>query len=54
MPHMDAPDAMWTLDICLEQSEPWPISFSQPVDWPENFQVGRGRLGRSNPGRSQP
>jgi hypothetical protein len=38
MPHMDAPQAKWTLDICLDQSEPWPISFSQPVSWPEEFQ----------------
>ena len=38
-PHMDAPSAKWTLDICLEQSEPWPISFSQPVPWPEDFRI---------------
>ena len=34
-PHMDAPSAKWTLDICIEQSEPWPIHFSQIVPWPE-------------------
>lgn len=38
-PHMDAPSAKWTLDICLEQSEPWPIYFSQCVPWPEKFQL---------------
>lgn len=34
-PHLDAPLAKWTLDICLNQSEPWPIHFSQIVPWPE-------------------
>ena len=34
-PHMDAPNAKWTLDICLAQSKEWPIYFSQVVDWPE-------------------
>lgn len=38
-PHMDAPSAKWTLDICLDQSEPWPISFSQVVPWPEDFRL---------------
>ena len=40
-PHMDAPSAKWTLDICIDQSEPWPIHFSQIVPWPED----RGELG---------
>lgn len=35
--HMDAPEAKWTLDLCLEQSEPWPIHFSRIVPWPEDF-----------------
>ena len=34
-PHIDAPCAKWTLDICLNQSGPWPIHFSQVVPWPE-------------------
>jgi hypothetical protein len=34
-PHMDAPNAKWTLDVCLAQSAPWPIHFSQVVPWPE-------------------
>ncbi|MEH6589988.1 MAG: hypothetical protein V7746_07035 [Halioglobus sp.] len=36
-PHMDAPNAKWTLDICLDQSASWPINFSQTVPWPEKF-----------------
>ena len=36
--HMDAPEAMWTLDICIEQSATWPIHLSQRVPWPENFE----------------
>lgn len=31
--HMDQPVSMFTLDYCIDQSEPWPISFSDPVDW---------------------
>lgn len=34
-PHLDAPSAKWTLDMCIDQSEPWPIHFSQIVPWPE-------------------
>lgn len=34
-PHLDAPSAKWTLDICIDQSEPWPIYLSQIVPWPE-------------------
>lgn len=34
-PHLDAPSAKWTLDICIDQSDPWPIHFSQIVPWPE-------------------
>ena len=33
--HMDAPIAKWTLDICVDQSRPWPIHFSKVVPWPE-------------------
>ena len=32
--HMDAPDAGFTIDICLKQSEVWPIYVSKVVDWP--------------------
>jgi hypothetical protein len=33
--HLDAPVSKWTLDYCIEQSAPWPISFSNVVPWPE-------------------
>jgi len=33
-PHLDSPSAKWTLDMCVSQSDPWPISFSQVVPWP--------------------
>ena len=35
--HMDAPQAKWTLDLCIEQSAPWPIHLSQVVPWPEGL-----------------
>ncbi len=34
--HQDAPWAKWTLDLCIDQSEPWPIHFSQIRPWPED------------------
>lgn len=34
-PHLDAPSAKWTLDLCLAQSSPWPVYFSQVTPWPE-------------------
>lgn len=40
-PHMDAPNAKWTLDICIEQSQEWPIYFSQVQEWPENFALSQ-------------
>jgi len=27
-----------TLDVCIDQSEIWPIHFSQAITWPEDFQ----------------
>jgi hypothetical protein len=33
--HMDAPQAKYTLDICIDQSQPWEIHFSRIVPWPE-------------------
>lgn len=33
--HMDAPEAKWTLDLCLGQSKPWPIYISQIQPWPD-------------------
>lgn len=40
-PHLDAPTAKWTLDLCLEQSSPWPVYFSQVVPWPEVCQYSK-------------
>ena len=34
--HMDAPEAKWTLDVCIDQSAPWPIHFSRVQPWPES------------------
>lgn len=34
-PHIDAPTAKWTLDVCIDQSDLWPIHFSQIVPWPD-------------------
>ena len=34
-PHMDEPVSMYTLDYCIDQSGPWPIHFSNLVDWPD-------------------
>lgn len=36
--HLDAPLAKYTLDVCIEQSHPWPIYFSQVQAWPEDFE----------------
>jgi hypothetical protein len=33
--HLDAPLAKWTLDVCIDQSAPWPIHLSQVIPWPE-------------------
>lgn len=35
--HQDAPWAKWTLDICIDQSEPWPIHFGKVQPWPEHM-----------------
>jgi len=32
--HMDAPLSKWTLDVCLDQSEQWPIYIGQVEPWP--------------------
>jgi hypothetical protein len=39
-PHMDSPEAKWTLDLCVRQSAPWPIHFSQVCAWPEDEREG--------------
>jgi hypothetical protein len=35
--HMDAPSATFTLDLCIDQSTPWPIHSSRVVPWPVDF-----------------
>ena len=40
--HLDSPSAKWTLDICLDQSEPWPIQFSQILPWPDPMEFAGG------------
>ena len=32
-PHLDAPNAKWTLDLCVNQSGPWPLYISQVQSW---------------------
>jgi len=32
--HMDAPQAKWTLDLCIDQSGPWPIHIGPVQPWP--------------------
>ncbi len=34
--HQDSPSAKWTLDLCIDQSDPWEIHFSQVLPWPEH------------------
>jgi hypothetical protein len=34
--HMDAPRAKWTLDLCIDQSAPWPIYLSEVQPWPDS------------------
>lgn len=41
--HLDAPVSKWTLDFCIDQSESWPIAFSEVVPWPEDFDGGNER-----------
>ncbi len=36
-PHMDAPSAKWTVDLCISQSAPWPIHFSRILPWPQDW-----------------
>lgn len=35
-PHLDSPQAKWTLDLCLDQSGPWPIHLSDVQPWPDS------------------
>jgi hypothetical protein len=40
--HLDAPFAKWTLDVCVDQSAPWPIHFGPVEPWPEPGSYGSG------------
>ena len=33
-PHLDDPQAKFTLDVCLDSNVDWPIFVSEPVAWP--------------------
>jgi hypothetical protein len=48
--HRDAPVAKWTVDICLEQSAPWPLHVGPVGPWvdPLDETVDQGSI-RSNP-----
>jgi len=37
--HLDAPQAKWTFDLCVDQSAPWPIHFSDVRPWPERDEL---------------
>ncbi len=34
-PHLDSPASKWTLDICIDQSEAWPLHIGKVIDWPK-------------------
>jgi hypothetical protein len=36
--HMDSPEAKWTLDLCINQTQPWPIHFSQTQPWASSLE----------------
>ena len=40
--HMDAPNAKWTLDLCIDQSSAWPIQISNVCDWPVELDCSSG------------
>jgi hypothetical protein len=39
--HLDAPQAKWTFDLCIDQSAPWPIYFSDVRPWPDRDELSR-------------
>jgi hypothetical protein len=39
--HMDSPKAKWTLDLCIRQTQAWPIHLSQVVPWPNPARYAR-------------
>lgn len=44
-PHLDAPSAKWTLDLCLAQNLEWPIHFGKVRPWPTAANVNEERSG---------
>lgn len=46
--HLDAPEAKWTIDHCLDRSpHHWPIEISETIDWPDGRWLG-GSFDRRN------
>ena len=37
--HLDAPQAKWTFDLCVDQNAPWPIHFSDVRPWPDRDEL---------------
>jgi hypothetical protein len=33
-PHLDSPDSMWSLGVCIRADRPWPIHCSRTIHWP--------------------
>ncbi|MEH6604223.1 MAG: hypothetical protein V7711_01465 [Pseudomonadales bacterium] len=40
-PHLDAPFAKWTLDMCISQSDIWPIYIAQVAPWPQPSDISK-------------
>lgn len=36
--HLDSPEAKWTLDLCVNQTQAWPIHFSRVQPWPTSWE----------------
>jgi hypothetical protein len=51
-PHLDAPEAKWTLDLCVNQSAPWPLYVSQVVPWPLDGEMWRDQSWKDSLTRS--
>ncbi len=44
--HLDAPSAKWTVDYCIEQSNPWDLNLAAVRPWPEHMTVDDGWASR--------
>lgn len=38
-PHLDAPTSKWTLDLCINQNDAWPIHLSDVNPWPLDLEL---------------